>query len=72
MTLTRAWVTLPAVCVRCSHWYSPGLLWATGAVVSFLLGSTPRGEGLDFIPLCVPVVVPDTVDAQKVGAEGQK
>lgn len=62
------------LCVCCAnpHWYSPGLLRAAVSVLSFLLDSTPRGEGLDFIPLCVSVVVPDTVGAQKVGAGGQK
>lgn len=37
--------------------------------LSSLLDSTLRGEGLDSVPHSVPVMLPDTVDAQKVGSE---
>lgn len=37
--------------------------------LSSLLDPTLRGEGLDSLPHSVPIMLPDTADAQKVGAE---
>lgn len=65
------WVTL-ACCVRAVlSLVLIGLRWAAECFV-FPAGLNPREEGRDSVPPCVPVVVPDTVDAQTVGAGGQK
>lgn len=34
-----------------------------------IVDSTLGGEGLDSVPHSVPIILPDTVDAQKVGSE---